>query len=183
MKLIDLNSYNDRQKLVFFVVALLVLILITYIAFRVAKSVDYSKVQPSDYILKYEIQTDRKTYWILEDIISNYIYSSRYNETDENNVSYVDYYEAFDSEYQKYLGKSKYLKLAESFFEKFRVEQSLEGSESSIKTTNLIESYYKDPSDSSRYICRLNTAKGDEFAYIGISLNTSKKTYTIFYLN
>ena len=183
MKLIDLNSYNDRQKLVFFVVALLVLILITYIAFSVAKSVDYSKVQPSDYILKYEIQTDRKTYWILEDIISNYIYSSRYNETDENNVSYVEYYEAFDSEYQKYLGKSKYLKLAESFFEKFRVEQSLEGSESSIKITNLIESYYKDPSNSSRYICRLNTAKSDEFAYIGISLNTSKKTYTIFYLN
>ena len=183
MKLVDLNSYDDKQKLLFFVVALVVLILITYIVLNVAKSVDYSKIQPSDYILKYEIQSDRKTYWILEGIISDYIYSSRYDETTETNLSYKDYYEALDSEYQNYLGKSKYLKLANSLFDKFRIEQKFDGAESGLKTTDLIESYYKDPSNSSRYLCRLNTAKSDEFAYIGITLNTSKNTYTIFYLN
>ena len=183
MKLVDLSNFDDKQKLVFFIVVLLILILITYIAFSVAKSTDYSKIQPSDYILKYEIQTDRKTYWILETIVSNYIYSSRYDETTKNDVSYVDYYDDLDSEYKKYLGKSKYLKVANSFFDKFKFSSTLDGTESSIKTNNLIESYYVDPSNSNKYICKLNTASEDDFAYIGIILNTSKKTYSIFYLN
>ncbi len=183
MKLIDLDLYTDKQKLLFFVSLLVILVGTIYFLFNLQSSkIEYSKIKPSDFILNYEIQNDRETYWILEDIVSGFIGSSLVEKTSGNEISYIDYYNALDSGYQKYLGKSKYKKLANSFFDKFRVNLSDGTFDGTVKTTGLIESFYKNPNDD-KYICKLNTVTGETYGYIGIDLNTAKKTYTIFYIN
>ena len=101
--------------------------------------------------------------------------------TDNNNISYVDYYQALDEDYQKYLGKSNYLKVAQEFFDKFRIKNIEGGIDSTIKANGNIDRYYKSY-DSDRYICILNTVTGETYGYIGIELNTNKNTYKIFYL-
>ena len=178
MKLVDLDLYTDKQKLLFFIL----LLIIFFICGVKTSSIDYKNMQPSDFINSCELQNDRKTYWILDDIVATFIGSSVIEKTtDNNNISYVDYYQALDEDYQKYLGKSNYLKVAQEFFDKFRIKNIEGGIDSTIKANGNIDRYYKSY-DSDRYICILNTVTGETYGYIGIELNTNKNTYKIFYL-
>ena len=187
MKLVDLDLYTDKQKLLFFILLLIIFFICAYLLFGVkTSSIDYKNMQPSDFINSCELQNDRKTYWILDDIVATFIGSSVIEKTtDNNNISYVDYYQALDEDYQKYLGKSNYLqgKLfpVKRFFDKFRIKNIEGGIDSTIKANGNIDRYYKSY-DSDRYICILNTVTGETYGYIGIELNTNKNTYKIFYL-
>ena len=70
MKLVDLDLYTDKQKLLFFILLLIIFFICAYLLFGVkTSSIDYKNMQPSDFINSCELQNDRKTYWILDDIL------------------------------------------------------------------------------------------------------------------
>ena len=75
------------------------------------------------------------------------------------------------------MGKGKYKKLINEFLQKFVVKNSYT---TTIKTSRIIENVYY--LNNNRYICELSTASEENKAYIGITLNTSNKTYNIFYI-
>lgn len=179
LRLIDINRTTTKQRLILAICLLLILIFFLNLLVNLnkEKTIDYPKTN-IDSLLATALETnDRKTYWTLNNIIVDYILSYK-NSENSDNVSYVDYYNCLFGEYADFLGKNGYKKKAEEFLNKFVIASSQEGS---MKTNDLIDTCYQDMNNG-YYICKLNTAKEGEYAYIGIILNENQLTYSIFYL-
>lgn len=177
-KLIDVDKFSTKQKVILAICFLLFIIAMLWISKQIFKKreFDYNNLNSSDLIESGYITNDRTVYWSLNEIISN-ILSSYKNAGEGDSIAPSDFYSALTEEYREYLGKSKYNKLINSFLEKFIINNSYT---TTIKTTRIInEIYYM---GNYRYICELSTSSNDVKAYIGIILNQTNSTYSIFYI-
>lgn len=184
-KLINLKGMNSKQKIIFGIMVVIILILLIWILRlsreekRVKKYAlveDYSKVQNASYFsIQGDITYDRQLYWDLNDIISGFISSVRYRDS-KKNYTIDTYFSALTDEYQFYLGESKYEELANTFINKFKFKGV---QEVSYKTTNIINKIYELPNN--MYLCEL-VGHNDQKANIGIVLNKDVKTFKIFYI-
>lgn len=147
---------------------------------------DYKAVNIDELKSKSKIISDRKTYYTLEGIVNKYIMSyipssdqEQLNETPEH--TYEEYYDALTEGYESYLKKDDYLTLAKTFLNKFYVisEGEMEGI-TYMDTDNVLKEIYEVDTDS--YLCHLSCTKNNKDAYIGLKLETSKKQFSIFYL-
>lgn len=179
LKLIDIKELSTKQKFILCCILLLLLILISNVISGLgdSKAIDYKNATSLTFLISSVEENDRNTYWILNDIITDYIISYQYDNS--IGMSYKDYYDALTPEYKKYLGSGKYNSLSKRFLEKFKVTSS---TEETMKTFDVIDTVYKDLNDQNRYICKLKTSKEDTEAYIGIILNVKNNTYNIFYI-
>lgn len=175
---IKMETISSKQKLILAICFLLIIIVLLWISKQIFNKdeFDYRKITHDDFIYSGLINTDRQIYWSLNEIISN-ILNSYKNIGKEEGIKPEDYYDVLSEDYKEYLGKRKYKKLINEFLQKFVVKNSYT---TTIKTSRIIENVYY--LDNNRYICELSTASEENKAYIGITLNTSNKTYNIFYI-
>lgn len=175
---VKMDTISSKQKLILAICFLLIIIVLLWISKQIFNKdeFDYRKITHDDFIYSGLINTDRQIYWSLNEIISN-ILNSYKNIGKEEGIKPEDYYDVLSEDYKEYLGKRKYKKLINEFLQKFVVKNSYT---TTIKTSRIIENVYY--LNNNRYICELSTASEENKAYIGITLNTSNKTYNIFYI-
>ena len=83
--------------------------------------------------------------------------------------------------YTHFLRKSQYeIKLSQSFFKHFEFLSDGMDPTTVYVSKNIIRSIYDLGED--RYVCKLSVYGKEDYGYIGIKLNPSKKSYEIFYL-
>ena len=175
---VKMNTISSKQKLILAICFLLIIIVLLWISKQIfnKKEFDYKNMNHMDFIDEGTINNNREVYWSLNEIISN-ILNSYKNIGKKEGIKAEDYYDVLSEDYKHYLGKGKYKKLINEFLQKFVVKNSYT---TTIKTSRIIENVYY--LNNNRYICELSTASEENKAYIGITLNTSNKTYNIFYI-
>lgn len=175
---VKIDTISSKQKLILAICFLLIIIVLLWISKQIfnKNEFDYRKIGHDNFIYSGSLNTDRQIYWSLNEIISN-ILNSYKNIGKEEGIKPEDYYDVLSEDYKDYLGKGKYKKLINEFLQKFVVKNSYT---TAIKTSRIIENVYY--LNNNRYICELSTASEENKAYIGITLNTSNKTYNIFYI-
>lgn len=176
----------DKNKKLYILLGLLLIIVFAIVTNLIRNNlnakIDYSSDNVvADLLKSATITYDRETYYIMEDIITNYISSYSNVDLDDEQVSYEEYYDILEKTYKNKLGKSKYKSVATEFFK--NVEYTDEFGmdiHTDYITTNVIRAIY-DLGDN-KYLCAVGLISNIEYGYIGISLNTSKNSYEIFYL-
>lgn len=192
MKIFDIKgNATIYQKIALAIVGLILLILLTYgiKSINVEKPwVDYKSATPSTFINTSTTVTDRDKYWTLNDIIFKFLNScqtqikfdtSEMIEYNYEGYSLKEYYDVIDDTYKKYLKKSDFIKLSEEI-----VKKVYGTNENGVimKSEDIIANIYKLSGEDNKYICALKTTTENEYAYIGITLDEDKKTFSIFYL-
>lgn len=190
-KIVDIEGLNSKQKLLFFAVCLVLLIVFTTLLSSLNfgnKVIDYANTSIYDLLIDSEETTDRDTYWTLNGIILDFMRSyqtvekmdtSSLVEYHYTGYSLEDYFKALDREYQKYLGKKNYIETAKNMISKM-VTWNENGFV--LKEENIINTIYKmDKYDG--YICLLNSENLNEETYIGIIMDKEKEEYNIFYIH
>lgn len=189
-KIVDIEGLNSKQKLVFFAICLVLLIVFTAIISSLnfgPKMIDYKKMDVYDILIDSTETNDRETYWTLNNIILNFMKSyqtvekmdtSKLVEYHYTGYSLDEYFNALDPEYKKFLGKKKYLNTAKQMISKM-VTWNDNGFV--LKDEDIIDTIYKlDKYDA--YLCSLKDTDLDKETYIGIILDKEKKEYNIFYI-
>lgn len=189
-KIIDINKFSTVQKIYLSIIILIMFIIGTKLFeyFRNQKdSIDYKSANIDTFLNDAEESYDRQVYWNLNDIISKFVLSYQTVEKLDDSLlveyrytgySLDEYYKALDTNYQKYLGKSGYIKLAKQMLSKFATKNE---NGIVISTDKIIEKMYK-VNDENVYICKLNAVENSKSSYIVIKLDTEKKNYSILYL-
>lgn len=180
-KIVDIKSLTPKQKLLFFGICLILLVVITTIALNLNigyEAIDYKNTDIYSFIIHSEETNDRDIYWTLDNIVSQFIgtYQSEFTK-DVKNLDY--FYNALDPDYKKYLGKKKYKEISNDIITKVIGEQK--DVFSSIPAP-LITTVYKLSDYDNAYICKLATQEDSASTYIGIILDTDKNKFNIFYL-
>lgn len=175
---VKMNMISSKQKLILAICFLLIIIVLLWISKQIFKKreFNYNNMNHDDFIYEGTINNDREVYWSLNEIVSNILLTYQ-NIGKEEGIKPEDYYDVLSDDYKEYLGKGKYQKLINEFLQKFVVKNSYT---TTIKTSRIIENVYY--LNNHRYICELSTVSEENKAYIGITLNTSNKTYNIFYI-
>ncbi|MDD3303672.1 MAG: hypothetical protein PHP54_02005 [Clostridia bacterium] len=177
-KLIDMNQFSSKQKVLLAICFLLIVIgalMVSKLIFK-KREIDYTKMNATKFIEQGELNNDREIYWSLNEIISNII-SSYKNIDEKDSITPDKFYHVLTDEYREYLGKNKFNKRMDSFLQKFIIENPYSNS---IKTTRVVSEVYS--LSNNKYMCKLSPSKDGVEAYIGIILNTLDKTYGIFYI-
>lgn len=174
---------NKRLYILLGILLIIVFVILTnLIKSNVNSKIDYNSDDVVADLLKSATLTyDREVYFIMEDIITKYISSYDLDSYVEEQANYEDYYAVLEKTYKSKLGKNKYTEIAQNFFKNVEYS-SITGLDSRTRyiTTNIIRAIY-DLGDN-RYLCAVGLVLGKQYGYIGISLNKSKNTYEIFYL-
>lgn len=144
---------------------------------------DYDNIISAEEVLSNgEIITDRNLYWNLKEIIYTYISTMQDDELDEINsdnekVTYLDYYGVLSKKYKKHLNKSDYENIANIFINKFLEEDHL-----GYKYVSdfIIQDIYK--YDDNMYLCVLLEEYTQVKGYIGIQLDREQSKFSIFYI-
>lgn len=181
------NSLTTKQKMLFALLCLVVLMIGTYILSSPKDGINYKTANKDTFISNSTVSYNRDVYAILDDIIKKYIDSYQTIEKLDttNLIEYVylgyttrEYYSALTPGYKKYLGKGKYMELAKSMLNKFVTRN-----ENGIVIHNdiPIKEVYR-INDTNMYFCKLNTINENIESYIGIKIDSSSNTYSIFYL-
>lgn len=176
----------DKNKKLYILLGLLLIIvfviLTNLIKSNLNSKIDYNSDDVVADLLKSATLTyDRKVYSIMEDIIARYISSYNLDSNVSEEISYEDYYDVLEKTYKSKLSKDKYKEVVQNFFKsvEYVSDTGMDVSTRHI-TTNVIRRIY-DLGDN-RYLCIVGLLAGNEYGYIGISINDSQHTYEIFYL-
>lgn len=176
----------DKNKKLYILLGLLLIVIFIVATNLIKKNlnaeIDYNSDNVvADLLKSATITYDREVYYIMEDIITNYIYSYDPFDIESVNSSYEDYYDVLEETYKSKLGKNKYKEVAQEFFKNVEVENtSAMDSHTNYITTNVIRRIYDLGNDS--YLCLVGLLNSEENGYIGITINPTKNTYEIFYL-
>jgi hypothetical protein len=189
-KLIDISGLNSKQRLVFFCICLILLVIGTTIITSINsdnKVIDYEKTDIYELIIDSTETKDRDIYWTLNKIILEFLKSyqtvEKMDTSDLVEYHYTgydldDYYKALDPEYKKFLGKKEYIEISKNMMSKM-VTWNDNGF--ILKEQNIINTVYK-LNDYEGYICKLNTVDNKNQAFIGIILDKENNEYNIFYI-
>lgn len=176
----------NENKMLYLLLGILLLV-IFFVGTSILKSkrgqvIDYSEIKSAQELLDFaDVTYDRETYYILDNIIDNYICSYAFENTIEGNVGYKDYYDVLNSSYRYDLSKNDYVSKAEKFLKRFLVtSQGNMEKQCNLVTRNVIRKIYK--LDNDMYLCTVGLKDNTDYGYIGIKLDKINKTYEIFYL-
>lgn len=175
-----MDRLTNKQKILFFSLVLIVLILLSvalnsYLHADKFKTIDYKNEKINDIIKQSAEVNDTNIYWTLNDIIVKYL--SNYNFDDF--YSNYDSYNTLTKKYKKFLDKKEYAEKYKDFVGKFVLSGHLTPTKNDIQTYDLINKIYK--FDENAYICQL-ISENESIGYIGLKLNTNSKTAEIFYI-
>ena len=177
------DGINSKKMYIILGVVLIVIFALgtRLIKFNNESIINYNKIKSGqDLISSATLTYERSIYYTLEDIITNFISSYNIRNFDSNVSSYEEYYEVLNDSYKYRLGKEQYLKLSQSFFKHFEFLSDGMDPTTVYVSQNIIRSIYDLGED--RYVCKLSVYGKEDYGYIGIKLNPSKKSYEIFYL-
>lgn len=121
--------------------------------------------------------TDRQTYYDLESIVVQYLnsYLAEYNGDKD---TYKDYYNYLTEDYKRYLGKRKYIKVAENFLNKFYI--NMDSDYINMDTTQVLKNVYK--FDDDVYMCELYSNSNEKTGYIAVRVNMNSARFNIVYI-
>lgn len=179
------------SKLILFTLVLVLITLLLLNHFLEGKSSDeiwdYDNITTAEDIINLgERVEDRDTYYILEEIVTNYLYSYNqlYNEntdTEQASLSYEDYYKYLNPLYKKHLNKSEYNEVAKKFLEKFCVY-----SESEVEISDYMDVYKVIRNiysfDGDVYLCECRSDFINKTGYFAVKLQTRDNSYNIMYI-
>lgn len=183
------EKFSTKENIIIFSFLLIFLIIISVLIkkYNPFNKIDYRKITIGDLLIESEVNYNRDTYWILNDILLSFLYSSTTNTTSANGegsesslyykFSTVEYYEALTDDYQAFLSKEKYLELANKVISNFK-----DNYEVLVSATNIapIRKVYKcNKYSGDLYLVKLNTSIN---SYIGIELFKDVSKYRIFYM-
>lgn len=139
---------------------------------------DYDNLT-SGYSIMYsgEKVTDREVYYTLETVIQDYM-KSYVKDTDNDVVTYKDYYNSLSKNYKKHLGKNGYYAVAEKFFSKFFAKKLDYETMQYFSNKHVIKNVYE--VEKSVYLCELKDSN-NESAFIALQLLTDNTIY-IYYI-
>lgn len=128
------------------------------------------------------IDNDRKTYWELKSIITDFVSTMADDEMENSNKTtkknnYLEYYDVISKRYKKYLNKDEYAKRSQVFINKFLEEDHIGHK---FVCDFVIESVYK--YGSNMYLCIVVNEYNMNEGYIGIQLDKLQSEFSIFYL-
>lgn len=191
-----MKEISGKQKLIFFVVVLVLLITMVTMIKNWPKDdgekiIDYANTNFDTLITDSVLNTDSGIYWSLNEIVLKYLNSYLVeNEVGKKSkyTNYKGYYNNVVQRYKRYLGKSKYEKLSSDFCSRFVVSKDNNknfamdgiGDYNNIDSEKIIRNVYV--FEENRYICKLYSSKNDKTGYIGIELNPKELTWKIFYI-
>lgn len=151
------------------------------------ETINYNKSDINTFLANSTSINDRDTYWILNDIVLNLLYSSTGNnissngESTESNLYYKfstsEYYNALTSDYKKFLSEDEYINLMGSVIQKYR--KNYENLTSATNETPIRKIYKYTKANGEYYIIKLNTSIE---TFIGIQLFREESKFNIFYL-
>lgn len=183
-------NISNKSLLIILVFVLILFILASYfLKSDKTNGLDYDNTNILQLFYSGTEVTDRKTYYILEDIIINYL-NSYTNAKDKNGnqvsleveskYTYEEYYDTLLDSYKDYLGKKQYIEVADKFMNKFFVESGDEDIEIHffMDTDKVLKEITT--IGENQYICRLYSSYNNKEAYIGIKLDTKNNEYRIF---
>lgn len=175
----------EKDKKLYILLGLLLIIVfaivISLIRNNINSKVDYnSDSVVADLLKSATITYDREVYFVMENIITKYI-SSYEADSISGVANYEEYYNVLDDVYKSKLGKKKYKEVAQNFFKSVEyVDNTTMDRHTTHITTNIIRNIYD--LGSNKYLCAVGLISSTEYGYIGISVNPSKNSYEIFYL-
>lgn len=140
---------------------------------------DYSAIESGEDVIKnHKLTFDREIYYTLDGILEKFI--NAYSDIGSTR-SYKDYYKTLNSEYKKELSKSEFIEECDKFFSVLKIStDSVMEDVAVYQTENIIRTIYD--LDDDMYVCVVGLTSSNEYAYIGIKLNTTQKTFEIFYI-
>lgn len=149
--------------------------------------VDYRKLTINDLLDNSTPDYNRENYWILNNILLEFLYSNSENTTSKNgegseanmyfNYNTEEYYEVLTNDYKKYLSKEKYLELSNNVITNFKENYKV-----LVNATNIapIRKVYKcNIYSDNLYIVKLNTSNN---SYVAIELFKDISKFKIFYM-
>lgn len=140
---------------------------------------DYDKITSlKDIMYQGEKVTDRETYYVLETIIYDYLDSYIVDSSDKDNITYEDYYNFLTENYRKHLNKKGYKEVAGEFLNKFYINMDSDY-EAMYKYQLLKEIYLL---DENVYVCKLQSKRNNETAYIALRVDKAQMTFNIVYI-
>ncbi len=182
--LYNMEKNNSKQYLLLAVLLIIVFLVLGNAIKNWNKSNIYNydsenfvgELIPNSYVIK-----ERETYYILEDIIINYI--SSYNSKDNYNeeITYKDYYYSLDDLYKEHLNKKEYYALSEDFLKDFYMLQNVE-SNSELQYRGILKKVRKIMEEKDSYLCEVKLDNMQSTRYIGIKLDVDSETFKIFYI-
>ena len=136
---------------------------------------NYKKITSAkSLIFEGEEFTNRETYYVLEEIVNQYL-DSYISKNDNENKGYEEYYKYLTKSYKNYLSKNKYKQVAETFFNKFYDETT-----NTMYTSQLITAVYK--YDNDIYLCKLENKTNNEIGYIALKVSEYQQAFNIVYI-
>lgn len=183
------EKFSTKENIIIFSFLLIFLIIASVLIkkYDPFNKIDYRNLTTADLLLESDVNYNRDTYWILNDILLSFLYSGTTNTTSVNGegsesslyykYSTEEYYEALTNDYQTFLSEEKYLELANKVISNFK-----DNYEVLVSATNIapIRKIYKCNKYSGElYLVKLNTSND---SYIGIELFTEASKFRIFYM-
>lgn len=185
------EKFTTKENIIIFSFLLIFLIIGWNLIrnFNPFREMDYRKID-AEYFLSDAIQiSNRETYWILNDILLYFLHSdqaisdksSNNGEGLESNLYYnystEAYYDTLTPDYQTYLSKTEYMKLADHVISNYN--ENYEPLVSSASEVPIRKIYQYQNENSEYYLVQLNTSN---LSYIGIELFRTSSQFNIFYL-
>ena len=183
------EKFSIKENIIIFSFLLIFLIIASVLIkkYDPFNKIDYRNLTTNDLLLESEVNYNRDTYWILNDVLLSFLYSGTTSTTSANGegtesnlyfkYSTEEYYEALTDDYQTFLSEEEYLELANKVISNFK-----DNYEILVSATNIapIRKIYKCNKYSGEfYLVKLNTSND---SYIGIELFTEDSKFRIFYM-
>ena len=183
------ERFSTKENIIIFSFLLLFLIIIWSLIkkYNPFDNINYNKSDINTFLVSSTSINDRDTYWILNDIVLNLLYSGTSNnvsingESTESNLYYKfstkEYYNALTSDYKKFLPEKEYINLMTNVIQKYR--ENYENLTSATNEAPIRKVYKYTKSSGEYYIIKLNTSID---TFIGIQLFRKESKFNIFYL-
>lgn len=140
---------------------------------------DYDKLESvEDIMYTGKRVTDRETYYALETIIYDYLDSYIADSNDDESINYEYYYNFLAKNYKEHLSKKEYKEVAEKFLNKFYI--NMDSDYVAMYKYQLLKEIYL--LDENVYVCKLESKRNNETAYIAIRLDLAKRAFNIVYI-
>lgn len=178
------NRVNTKLLLVTLILGLIALLLLNYFFKnnRVDGVWNYAKIDKVNTIINQGERTnDREVYYNMESIIKQYMNSYLIDESEEDNMNYMDYYNYLTDYYKTYLSKSEYKEVADNFFSKFYVQTESQYERTTfMDVEGIIQSIYEYADNT--YLCELKSSYNNTIGYFAARINIQENQFYIVYV-
>ena len=172
-----ISNLSYKQKFMYSIIGLLILLVITFVITRMSKSgdldIDYNNVTGDELYTMSNIISDNNIYVQVKEVADNFISVSSQDSLDNYIKNIYNY--CLTSSYKNSISRRDFINKSKEFNEKVGIMISTNVDIVPDSITQYVDNYYL-----VKYV--INDDNGTQEAYLGIVLDSSTKKYYIWYL-